>query len=237
MNVMRMQPEQFEQLLSAWLDEPQREDLRQQIEAAVAATPEFGQLRDEWVHLHHLILGQATVSPALDWSRLQQRTSDRVAQEPLAASDLDAALRTATNIEARVDWQQLRGRIGQTIAGDASHGTTRRRSTAVRWAASLLAAAAAVLLLVVLPSSPPQEPQGIAAVAVTPAAPGVQAASSQTAVAIVSVTRLADDEAEATPQTTEDQADQPQLAEVFFTIDPVQHVDTNVGGMTPLRLN
>ncbi len=48
---MTMTVEEFERLVSEWLDAPQHSELAAAVEAAVAARPAWARVRDEWQHL------------------------------------------------------------------------------------------------------------------------------------------------------------------------------------------
>ena len=76
-----MNRDQFQQLVSQWLDQPQNHELRARIEAAAAESPELARLKDEWVALDRLVRRATPTVQALDWERLQQRIAQQVQHE------------------------------------------------------------------------------------------------------------------------------------------------------------
>jgi hypothetical protein len=196
-----MDREAFERLVSAWLDEPARNDLRTQLEAAVRAAPELAATCDAWRRVADLLRQPPPVLERVDWGRVRAGI-DAALDEVEAGADarLDVLLTEAPAL-ARVDWTRLHGRISAAVVHDQTAVLLRRRG---RWAlgvASGVAAAAAGLFLAFRPGAAPAlAPSGT--VAVVLAQPAVS--DRGTVIAKISA-----------PPTV---AAQP--AE-FFTVDPV----------------
>jgi hypothetical protein len=152
--------EEFEQLVSRWLDEPQREDLKAAVERAVAGSDELARLRDQWQRLGELIRAAALEPAGVDWQRLRRRILSALRESAapgvpaVEEESLDRALAMLPAVEPRVDWEKLRHRIMARVAAERS---ARDRQDILRpvlrpWVVGLgLAAAAAVLVMTVLP--------------------------------------------------------------------------------------
>ncbi len=61
----------FEQLVSEWLDAPERADLRERVETAAGASSALARLRDEWVRLDHLARAALPGVARVDWRRVK----------------------------------------------------------------------------------------------------------------------------------------------------------------------
>jgi len=150
--------EQFEQLVNAWLDEPQRADLQAAVAAECARDPRSARLRDEYVRVAALI-ERAARPPAVNWDALHTRISARIDQ--CAAADksadlLDGRLRALLpEVESRVNWPAFHARVSQSVWDRSQRSAPLRLR---RWrtgaVAGLLAAAAVLLLYVGLPTVP-----------------------------------------------------------------------------------
>jgi len=230
---MGMEPEAFEQLVSEWLDQRGREELRARIEAEVARAPELGRVRDEWLRLDTL-LHAARLDPArIDWPRLRQRLLAR-----LQAADGDSVdatrVRELTDISGRIDWTRLRRRIADRV--DQAGGAPRViRSAPHRIAAGLglLAAAAALVLMFVLPAGRAARPLGIARVHVAaPAAPLRADGGPPLARVAISVAPAAESAAHVAAVP----AGQAHLAEVFLMIEPLRAASEVRGSPAPFHL-
>lgn len=168
-----MQPEAFEQLVNAWLDEPNPAQAAR-ITAAIAETPALAELHDRLMMLDRAVRGLGERPLPIDWQRLAARlastaAADKTSIEP-SDQRLDELLAGLPQAEARVDWPRLHRRIVSAAHGG---GTGRRRWSLA--AAGLLAAAACAGLLTwrwLLPSpgAPPAIGSALVAV-VAPAAP------------------------------------------------------------------
>jgi hypothetical protein len=230
-----MDREAFEQLVSAWLDQPQRDDLRLQIEAAVAESRELARVRDEWLRLDRLVRSCLPGVDGIDWRRLQEHIAAALAPDA-ADTALDEQLRRFTDVGQRVDWPRLRQRISQAIGSSAEKPTVIRFPLRRAAASIVLAAAAAALLLVfILPAEPRTAPVSFAQARVVG---GPQVSDAGRAFARVSVS--------APPEATEEiKGEQPRersyveprLAEVFLMVTPARPSGDNHGRINPFGFN
>lgn len=161
-----MKRDDFEQLVSAWLDEPQREDLRRQIEQTAASDPQWARELDEWQRFEALLARRLPDLPALDWSRLQDRVRIAIDADATGAEQdaaLDTLLRRPPHLEHSVDWPRFRARVvAAAVAGRPGRGIRQRR-----WLVGVagVAAAAAGLFWTFMPEAGPgTQPPGLAAV-------------------------------------------------------------------------
>jgi hypothetical protein len=154
----------FEALVDAWLAEPQRADLKQQIDAAVRAEPQWAVLRDEWQRFDQLWRRESAAPDGVDWGQLKTRIL-AAAQQDAAKRDelLDAALRAMPAVDDRVHWPRFHARVMAAVTRSTVRwasrppdaATRRRRYTRVVAGAATLLAAAAALLLAFLPRPAP----------------------------------------------------------------------------------
>ncbi|GEM_PF-1485442 len=162
-----MDSDQFEQLLSRWLDEPQREDLRRRIETYCAQSPDFRDVYEAWMRVDALIRAPGQdVLAAVDWPRFRARVLAGCAAG-LPDADFERFLRDATRVADAVDWPRLERRIAD--AARRSAPSRRVRSSArPRWRVlgAVLATAAAVLLAVVPRLNTEEKPTSAPTVAV-----------------------------------------------------------------------
>jgi len=218
-----MDREAFEQLVSAWLDQPERPELRARIDAALAETPELGGVLAAWLRLDELVHSATPPVAGLDWSQVRRRIAAGV-DEAVADDELDRRLRTLTGVETFVDWPRLRERI--STAAHAAGGRRRRVRFPLRRVAAglgIAAAAAALAFMLTLPTGTGVVPGGWARVHVS--APGglLTEVHPGAACARVAVTRLADEGAPgATPPERASGGSEPQLVEVFLMIEPAR---------------
>lgn len=193
---------EFEQLVCAWLDEPQRTDLRQQVEAAIGADPSLAAHLDEWRRFDRCLRAALPPPGGVRWEALRLRFSqavdEAVQREEFA---LDAALKHLPTVEHRVNWPRLHQRIASAVRRSAGRRAGLRAGLGVLSLVGL--AAAAALVLSVLPDAAPSAvSSGLVQVSVrTPAL----APSSGTVVVRVSV-----------PEGCEPEPER------FFCIDPVR---------------
>lgn len=226
-----MNRDQFQQLVSQWLDQPQNHELRARIEAAAAESPELARLKDEWVALDRLVRQATPTVQALDWERLQQRIVQQVqhAAEETAGPEpqLDDVLRGHTAVERRVDWPRYRRRV--TAAVSAAERPAVIRFPVRRVAGGLgLAAAAAVLALVFLvPPRSPRPTRGFAQVCVSPVAD--IASREDAGEALARVTVLPPDDAQDEPGGEPQERSQARLGEVFLVIAPAARTEPPAG--------
>lgn len=228
-----MDREAFEQLVSAWLDEPHRADLRARLERAVAAVPELAEVQAAYVRLVEL-LRRALAEPPVDWAALKARVAaeiDRAAEREAADPSWDARLRAALpGVEARVDWQTVQARIAAAVA--ACDRGTGRRPRRLGWRVSLaagsLAAAAALLLWFGRPGvEPPLPPvERPAAVPVARAEVVLPPGGASLVDREGSVARMTIDEdpvlaAVADPVEPDESLDESD-PEVYFMLDPLE---------------
>jgi len=225
-----MDREAFEQLVSAWLDEPDRADIRARLDAAAAEDSEFARLREQSVRLDRSLREVAATPLPVAWSRLAARVGDAIdaaVGEDQTDAELDARLRARPALEARVDWSRFRARVSNAIGRP---GAARQVWRHPRWrlslAAGLLATAAALLLLLFTyaptPSTKPIGPAGVAHVSVL--APG---GTSAPAAALRPVARLVVLEESAVPTSQPGERNGAPEArsaepEVYFMLEPPQ---------------
>lgn len=119
-----MTRDDFEMLLSDWLDGRDCDALSAAIRSAVDAEPGLRQVRDEWLRvdelLRHAEAGQAAALDRVRWPALKTRILSRVdalVDDSLAAGDdgLDAAIAGATALPAGVRWESQRRRVAAAI--------------------------------------------------------------------------------------------------------------------------
>lgn len=146
--------EQFEKLLSAWLDEPNDAALRE-LDAAAAQSVEFANLRAKALRVEALLKAPLIEMERIDWNSLRQRVGDaaRAAKSDSSAeqTELDDRVRAMTDIDGRVDWTQLRQRISSAVR---EAEPAERVIRFPRWRAAALAlvgVAAACAMLMMLP--------------------------------------------------------------------------------------
>ena len=159
-----MTREAFEQLVDAWLAEPQRADLKAQLDAAVRAEPQWAALLDEWQRFDQLWQRGSAAPEGVNWGRLKTRILTAVQQDADAKDELlDAALRAMPAVDDRVHWPRFHARVMAAVTRSTvpwasrpqDAATRRRRYTRVVAGAATLLAAAAALLLAFLPRTAP----------------------------------------------------------------------------------
>lgn len=242
-----MDRETFEQLVSQWLDQPDREDLRERIDLAVAADPELRTLLDGWVRFDRALRDATQASHAVDWKLFQQGIGSAI--EGCSAEErVERRIRHATDITARVDWNRLRERITQAVHAESVAPRVFKFPRRVASALAVFAAAAAVVLMMTTPQwTPlaPPAPTGAARVRVTSAAvrefgPASyqQQVGAAARVARVTVSALPEGEAVATlsPNSSRKSA-QPAVAEVFLMVEPLQIAVNAPGSLSPFEFN
>jgi hypothetical protein len=142
---------EFEQLVSAWLDNRQDLRLRRRIDAACAADPACGRILAGYDKLDSLIRRAIDQPLAVNWLNFKLVVSTEIARTARRApepAELDSFLRDALpSIEPRVNWQCYSQRVSRAVDESVTAGRTLRIP---RWrsmaAIAGLAAAAAVIL-------------------------------------------------------------------------------------------
>lgn len=113
-----MNPDAFENLLSAWLDDPQNAELLRQVSAAAESSESLRRLRDEWLRVDALLRAAGDCDARVEWVRLQERIRAAIADEAGAAdADVDALLTEGT--APPVNWARQRERILAAVAAEA----------------------------------------------------------------------------------------------------------------------
>jgi hypothetical protein len=233
-----MDREAFEQLVSEWLDQPERADLRARIEAAVVESPAFGRVRDEWLRFDRLIRGAGLHTGRVDWPHFRLRIAERL-ESAHGDAALDERLRTLTAVERRVDWPHLRRRISAVLAGvDGGRAAPRIPLRRLGAGLALLATAAALVLMFALPSRSTVAPPAFARVEVSMAAGALATADSERGFARVSVSALpeADEALEQKPPPGRG-ASAPRLAEVFLMVEPARSATDAPVLLSPFDFN
>jgi hypothetical protein len=229
-----MDREAFEQLVSEWLDQPERGDLRARIDAAAAGLPAQAAVKDEWLRLDRLVRDACPSAGRVDWRRFRQRVAERLESAPIAAR-VDERLRALTVVAPRVDWPRLRRRISAAVAGaDRDPRVVRLPRRRVAAAGGLLAAAAALVFMLTLPTKPATAPTGFAWVRVS--APAVVWGRDEGRRPFARVTVSASqnaDEAIRAAESAAPGARQPQPGGVFLMIEPVRLAAETRGGLIP----
>lgn len=210
-----MTPDAFEQLVSQWLDDPSRVDLRAQIDAAIAENPPLGAIFAQWERTEAALRSAARVPTGVDWQRLAAQTAARV--NIAVDRPLDDLLRGPTAVDQRVDWQRLKSRIAAAVAME--HQTTirrQRRRWLIRGSATIAAAAALVLALLPMRHAR-HEPEA----SVTVGRPGDT--SQSLAFSTIRAPRVSESERTSVVAVTIAAADQRSepVPERFFVIDPL----------------
>lgn len=238
-----MDRETFEQLVNQWLDQPERADLRERIDLAVATRADLRVLLDEWIRLDRLIRGANLAPAAVDWIRLRREIDLRTAPQS-ADEELERRLRLSTEISERVDWDLLRLRITDAVRATKIEPRAPRGVRRLVTAFALLSAAAAVILMLTMPQSP-QPPRGIARVSVTGPVLAQPHASSDAepsrvvmGVARVAVSVNMDEPAGAVHSYETTRKTVPSdVSEVFLMVEPIQVAVNTPGSLTPFQLN
>jgi hypothetical protein len=146
-----MNHEQFEQLVSAWLDAPDDLALRERIEAALRADPARAAEFAEWQALDRVIRAGVPEPRGIDWDRLRAHIAAGVDAADDADVALDRVLAAEARLDRQVDWQRQRQHIAAAIAAETRAAVRRRRA---QWIGGLttFAAAAAAVVLAILPA-------------------------------------------------------------------------------------
>jgi hypothetical protein len=151
-----MTREQFEELLSAALDEPHRRDLHEQIAAACDRRRDLAELRDAWFRLDARLRAGGLPVERVDWPRLAARIQAAVRATSIAApADTDAALDELLARQSplpEIDWQRFGDRV--SVRARAARHTPTAASRWLRWAPLGGLAAAAAIALVIFVSRP-----------------------------------------------------------------------------------
>jgi hypothetical protein len=233
-----MDRETFEQLVCESLDQPERDDLRAAVEAAVKESPTLARLRDEWIRLDRLMRSAYRDLAIVDWARLRQRVSAKLGPAGVG-EDVDRQLRGLTAVEKQVDWPRLRKRISQAVSEQATAPQVIRFPLRRVAGAAALLATAAVLVLMLRPSSePPSAPAGFARVSGSPAADAFQRRDTVGGFARVTVSAPPDTEQafDSEPNTRPD-APQIEPGEVFLMVEPVRVAARIHGSLNPFGFN
>jgi hypothetical protein len=226
----------FEQLVSEWLDQPERDDLRTKVTAAAAQSSELERLKNEWVRLDQLVRNTPAGVDSIDWTAFQERIGQR-----LDADDarLDERLRKLTSPEQHVHWTRLRERIIQAVDHAAEpppliQFPLRRTATAL----ALIGAAAALVLMVTLLPTAQRAEMGFAQVRVKTPAGAVRPESWQAGYARVTVSApptVEPNDEEVQPAGSG--AARPQLGEVFLMVEPIRMSARTRAGPNPFGLD
>lgn len=107
--------EQLERLLSEWLDEPGREELRSRVDALVGDDAELIAIRRTWLRMNAVF----RAPPRVNWAKQRERIMTMLPAAPLSSEQtdqqLDAVLRASSGA-APVNWGQLQARVSQAVA-------------------------------------------------------------------------------------------------------------------------
>ena len=206
-----MDRERFGQLVSEWLDEPQRADLRTQIDAAAAGDAELARYRDELARIDAFVRATRHGLSRVDWQRVHDRIAERI---DAGDGGLDEQLHGLPGIERRVDWNAFRQRVSSAVDRQACRRTIRFPISRRALGVAALAAAAVLVLMVRWGYQPAQTPRGRVNVVVHAAA-----TESRKPIVRVSVSELhVADRGGAAGTVTEGGS----APEVFFMLEPPQ---------------
>ncbi|MBK9120653.1 MAG: hypothetical protein IPM18_13800 [Phycisphaerales bacterium] len=154
-----MTPDAFAALVSAWLDEPAREELRAQILTA-AEDPALAAMLADYEQLESWLHRTAERGLPVDWDRLRSRIllalpvdSKRDAGED--DDRLDALLVGAAAVAPPVNWERLHARISGAVQRSGDRQWRRWRNWTWLTVAATATAAAAVLYLSFSPDRDP----------------------------------------------------------------------------------
>jgi hypothetical protein len=233
-----MNRETLEQLVSEWLDRPERDDLRAAVEAAVAESPALESVKDEWLRLDRLVRGASPGVAGVDWSRLREHIGAALERANDGAS-VDGRLRDVTEVGQRVDWPRLRARISRAVAdADAGRNVIRCRARRAVAGLALVSAAAAVVIMFALPGQPPAAPSGSAELRVNPPVSAQEPLESGRGFAQVTVSARPDvAEGEYRRESPPASAGDPQLVEVFLMVGPARLPGDTRGRLSPFGFN
>jgi hypothetical protein len=172
-----MNRDAFEQLVNTWLAEPDRDELKTQIDAAIEAEPELANVLDEWRRFDELLRRGCPVPGGVDWSRFKTRVVAAAAQDARDEDDLlNAALRELPSVDDHVHWSRFHARVMAALTRSGVRWASRPPETAFRrrrytrvvaGAATLLAAAAALFLAILPHNGPLATGQGLVRVQVS----------------------------------------------------------------------
>jgi hypothetical protein len=227
-----MDRERFEQLVSEWLDEPGREDLRARIEAAAADSPELARLRGEWLRLDRLVRTVPTGADQVDWPRLRQAINDNV-EVGNPSTALNGKLRELTSVRERVFWPRFRRRVAEAVAGVPDQPTTARFPYRRTMTGVAALAAAVALLMFALPTERTAAPPGVAWVEVVGSARTPPPEARARPIARVRLLPPPETDQGGVAQQLA-AVSEPQLAEVFLMVEPAQPVRQARRPMIPL---
>lgn len=214
--------EQLESLLSEWLDDPARDDLRARIDALVGDDAELIASRRAWLLLHAAFLQ----SPRVNWTLQRERILAALPAAPRSVEDLDSRLDAAlqvTGATAPVDWQKMKSGVMDAVAAQSDAPRVVRFPVWRRRVAGLAVAAAAALavwlapwhlLSPTTPVAPHSSGSSVAVVRISTIATREFGASEGDAVAKIHVVALADSAAMAKPAIVPSDDD-------YFMIDPL----------------
>ena len=149
-----MNRDAFEQLVDAWLTEPQRADLKARIDDAVRAEPELRRVLAEWERFDDLLRQGWPTPRGVDWSRLKVRISAAVDQGKgveIPDDALDEMLHRLPRVDDRVQWTRFHDRIRQAVNRAGARAGTRRWLFTRLAPVGAFVAAAAGLVLALLP--------------------------------------------------------------------------------------
>lgn len=79
--------DEFEQLVSQWLDHPECTRLARQVREAAAADPELARLRDGWVSFDQCLRRRVPSIPPVRWDVLRKRITQAIHTNEQALKD------------------------------------------------------------------------------------------------------------------------------------------------------
>jgi hypothetical protein len=158
-----MSLEEFEQLLSEWLDEPQRADLVERMEAAVAESPALSHERQKWLSIDRAVRAALPSPVGIRHEEFAGRVStalDAELDEAHEGNEIAAMLAATATLQSRVDWDRFRERV----SGEIGSAVLPRRIIRFSWrragAVAALAAAAVVAAFLTFPPANTPAPGG-----------------------------------------------------------------------------
>ncbi|MFH1747627.1 MAG: hypothetical protein ABIG44_11345 [Planctomycetota bacterium] len=216
-----MNREDFEKLVSDWLDEPHSIELRTRLDSALASDSRLAQLRDELARVDSLIRTGLRVIPPVAWERLKARICkviERLGSIPDMDARLDQQLRALPGVQAHVDWNAFQRKISRALDRESTQPSIiRLGGWRGRVAAGVLAAAAALVLMFTWPTSvtPPAESTRVTGLVTIELLPPTDGPSrSETSASIAQLDIVVDEPL--APPLARSSSD----PEVFFMLEP-----------------
>ncbi|MBL8877776.1 MAG: hypothetical protein JNG88_01550 [Phycisphaerales bacterium] len=126
--------EELERLLSDWLDEPGRDELRARIDALVGSDAELIAVRRVWLRMRAAI----QAPPRVNWTAQHERIMAALPTGLRSDEQLDERLAAGLRVTAEaapIDWKKLQARVIDALEGAGSATSDAKGIEAIRTAA------------------------------------------------------------------------------------------------------